>query len=213
MRTGRPIARELFLEAFAAHPWMRHLAERLVFGAHDASGKLVAMFRVAEDGTLANEMDAEYKLPKDTHVSVLHPARMPNHAIAKWADVFGEYKLLQPFPQIARPVHVATDAEKKGTHIERFHGRPTTYGALRGLESRGWQRWMDDVVRFVKPIADRSYVELVTEPGWHPSQTADDIEPQKITDVVFRHGNDTLGSLDPVVFSEIVYDLESLTSS
>jgi photosystem II stability/assembly factor-like uncharacterized protein len=212
MRTGRPIARELFLEAFAAHPWMRHLAQRLVFGAHTSDGKLVATFRVAEDGTLANEKDVEYKLPEDAHVSVLHPARMPKDSIARWADVLGEYELLQPFPQIARPVHAATDAEKKGTRIERFHGKDATYGALRGLESRGWQRWMDDVVRFVKPIGKDGYVELETDPGWHPSQTADDIEPQKIGDVVFRHGTDTLGTLDPVVFSEIVYDLESLTS-
>ena len=209
MRTGRLIDRELFLEAFAAHPWMRHLAQRLVFGAHDASGKLAATFRVAEDGTLANEMDAEYTLSKDARVSVLHPARMPKDALAKWADVFGEYKLLQPFPQIARPVHAPTEAEKNATSLERFRGKSATYGALRGLESRGWQRWMDDVVRFVKPVGPKAYVELETDPGWHPSQTADDIEPQKLGDVVFHA---PLGSLDPVVFSEIVYDLESITS-
>jgi photosystem II stability/assembly factor-like uncharacterized protein len=211
MRTGRPIARDLFMDAFANHPWMRHLAQRLVFGAHDSSGKLVAMFRVAEDGTLANEMDAEYTLPKDAHVTVLHPARMPRDAVAKWADVFGSYKILQPFPQIARPVHAPTDAEKAGTRIERFRGKTAAYGALRGLESRGWQRWMDDVVRFVKPVGKKAYVELEIDPGWHPGMTADDIEPQKLGDVVVQYG-DTLGALDPVVFSEIVYDVESLSS-
>ena len=209
MRTGRLIEHDLFLEAFAGHPWMRHLAQRLVFGAHDASGKLVATFRVAEDGSLANEMDAEYKLPKDARVSVVHPARMPKDALAKWADVFGEYKILQPFPQIARPVHVPTEAEKSATRIERFRGKDATYGALRGLESRGWQRWMDDVVRYVKPVGDRAYAELETEPGWHPSQTADDIEPQKLGDVVLHA---PVSELDPVVFSEIVYDVELISS-
>ena len=212
MRTGRLIAHDLFMDAFARHLWMRHLAQRLVFGAHDPSGKLLSTFRVAEDGTLANEMDAEYKLPKDAHVSVLHPARMPKDALAKWADVFGEYKILQPFPQIARPVHAPTDAERNGTRIERFRGKDATYGALRGLESRGWQRWMDDVVRFVKPLGkDKAYVELETDPGWHPSQTADDIEPQKLGDVVVSFDG-TFAAVDPVVFSEIVYDLESITS-
>jgi photosystem II stability/assembly factor-like uncharacterized protein len=209
MRTGRLIERELFLDAFAKHPWMRHLAQRLVFGAHDSAGKLASTFRVAEDGSLASELDAEYKLPSDARVSVVHPARMPKDALAKWADVFGEYKILQPFPQIARPVHVPTEAEKTATRIERFRGRDATYGALRGLESRGWQRWMDDVVRFVKFVGDKSYVELETDPGWHPSQTADDIEPQKLGDVV---SHAPLGKLDPVVFSEIVYDIESLSS-
>ena len=212
MRTGRHIERTLFLEAFAAHPWMRHLAQRLVFAAHDTSGKLVATFRVAEDGTLADDNDAEYTLPKDARVTVLHPARAPKGALAKWGDVFGSYKIVQPFPQLSRPVHAPTDAEREATRIERFRGRSATYGALRGLESRGWQRWMDDAVRFVKPVGARAYVELETDPGWHPSQTADDIEPQKLGDVVMRDSS-TLGSLDPVVFSEIVYDVDSITSS
>jgi len=106
---------------------------------------------------------------------------------------------------------VPTEAERAARAIERFRGRTATYGALRGLESRGWQRWMDDSVRFVKPLADRAWVELETDPGWHPSQTAEDIEPQKIGDV-FVHEPLTLGALDPVVFSEIVYDVESITS-
>ncbi len=211
MRTGRFIERALFLDAFAGHPWMRHLAQRLVFGAHDASGKLVATFRVAEDGTLADPKDATYTLPANAKVTVLHPARMPKDALAKWSQVFAEYEILQPFPQLSRPVHAPTEGERAARAIERFRGRTATYGALRGLESRGWQRWMDDSVRFVKPLEGRAWVELETDPGWHPSQTAEDIEPQKIGDV-FVHEPLTLGALDPVVFSEIVYDVESITS-
>ncbi len=208
MKSGRRIDRVLFLEVFAAHPWMRHLAERLVWGAHGASGEIIQLFRVAEDGTLANEQDAEYKLPIDASVSVVHPKRKNLQA---WSSRFAEYRIIQPFPQIARPTFEPTEKERGARALERFRGKKTSYGALRGLESRGWQRWTDDAVVFAKPIGpNRKFAELETDPGWHPSQTADDIEPQTIGDV--RISSDlTFGAVDPVIFSELLYDLELLT--
>ena len=209
MKNGRHIGRALFLEAFAAHPWMRHLAQRLVWGAHDASGAIVRTFRVAEDGTLADEKDAEYKLPADATVSAVHPARAPKNAWDAWSALFAEYRIIQPFPQIARPTFDATNEERGARTLERFRGRKTSYGALRGLESRGWQKWMDDAVVFAKIVGPhRQYVMLHTDPGWHPSQTADDIEPQTLGDVTLSSEN--FGALDRVIFSELVYDLETL---
>ena len=212
MKTGRLIDGGLFVSAFAGHPWMRHLAQRLVWGAHDARGALVETFRVASDGELTNARDEAFALGKDAKVSVVHPARMPAGATDVWSALFGEYQILQPFPQLSRPVFSPTAEERTAHALSRFRGRKASYGALRGLESRGWHRWMDDAVRFAKPMGPRRFAELETEPGWHPSQTAEDIEPQTLGDVVLPE-DVTLGALDPVAFSELVYDVESITAS
>ena len=64
----------------------------------------------------------------------------------------------------------------------------------------------------MKPVgAGRTYVELETDPGFYPGQTADEIEPQKLGDLTLSDET-TLGALDPVVFSELVYDIDSITS-
>ncbi len=147
------------------------------------------MFRVAEDGTLADMKDAEYKLPKGATVSVLHPIRMEKRDIDAWSAVFGEYRILQPFPQLARPVFAPTEQENSAHALERFRGKKTSYGALRGLEGRGWKKWRDDSVVFARPVTPKEYATLDTEPGWHPSMTADEVEEQTVGDL---HLHDTL---------------------
>jgi hypothetical protein len=209
MRTNRRIAHELFLDAYALHPWMRHLARRLVWGAFDADGKLRTTFRVAEDGTLADSKDDTFVLPADVRAGVMHPIHLDEKTFAAWGQLFAEYELTQPFAQLARSVHVPTTEEKNGKTIDRFRGRKVTAGAMRGLQSRGWERWMDDIVRFAKRISGDSWVELVTEPGWHPSQSADEIEEQTIVSAEL-HGPQTLGALAPMDFSEIVCDVEAI---
>jgi hypothetical protein len=218
MTGGRRIERAPFLDAFAGHPWMRHLAQRLVWGVHrggndGGGGELTATFRVAEDGTLSDDRDKALVLPKDATVSVVHPARMPEEAMDRWRQLFADYEIVQPFAQLSRPVHAPSSSESGASRIERFRGRKAVYGALRGLESRGWRRVTDDAVYYAKQIGKTAWASLETEPGWHPSQSADEIEPQTLGDVVL-HAEKTarFGELDPVVFSEIVYDVDAVTA-
>ncbi|MDF2696528.1 MAG: Molybdate metabolism regulator, partial [Labilithrix sp.] len=67
-------------------------------------------------------------------------------------------------------------------------------------------------VEMAHRLGARGWVVLETEPGWHPSQTAGDIEPQRIEGLRLS-GEDGFGNLSPLQFSEIVYDIESITSS
>jgi hypothetical protein len=83
-----------------------------------------------------------------------------------------------------------------------------TYGQLRGLEARGWQKWHDSSVQMAKPLGGRLWAVLDTDPGWHASDTAESVEPQRIEDVVF-HGGDA-AELDPRAYSELAYDLDRL---
>lgn len=224
MRTGRRIAPALFLEAFAAHPWMRHLTRRVVWGVFEggagARPEPVTTFRIAEDGSLADADDRAFTLASDALVGVTHPVHLAAEDRRRWSERFAEYELLQPFPQLGRPVYVVSEAERGQKALTRFDGLDATYSALRGLETRGWQRWMDDdAVVFAKPLtgpassrgARGAYAILATTPGWHPSMTADDIDPQKVESIALHDRHDaslTLGRLDPVTFSELVYDVE-----
>lgn len=226
MRTMRPIAGSVFLTCFATHPWMSHLARRFVWGAFPsqdafasfsgggASKTAIKTFRVAEDGSLADIEDQPFTLTPESVVVLLHPLAIAREERERWGQIFGDYEILQPFPQLARPVFTVDEGERKAKALERFSGRKVGYSALRGLESRGWERWNDDVVQMVRRLGAKTWAVLHTEPGWHPSQTVDDIEPQSIERLQLHSsgasGEDGFGALSPLVFSELVYDLETI---
>ncbi|WP_146655329.1 DUF4132 domain-containing protein [Labilithrix luteola] len=211
MRSARTISAEVFTGCFAKHPWMTHLAQRFVWGAFEGT-TLKATFRVAEDGSLASVADETFELSPAMMVTLLHPLAFPEGELERWAQVFADYEILQPFPQLARPVFVIEESERAKNVLARFNDKTVRYAALRGLEARGWERWYDASVQMAQRLDARSFAVLDTEPGWHPSQTADDIEPQRIEGLRLS-GGEGFGSLSPLLFSELVYDLETLTSS
>jgi len=212
MRSARAISASVFTSCFAEHPWMTHLARRFVWGAYEGTS-LKSSFRVAEDGSLANVDDAAFELSPEMTVTLLHPLALPKGEVERWGQLFADYEILQPFPQLARPVFTIEDAERTTKVLSRYDGRTVSYSALRGLEARGWERWYDASVQMAQRLDSKSVVVLGTEPGWHPSETAADIEPQRIDGLHLTIEGDGFGSLPPLVFSEIVYDLETLTSS
>ena len=209
MCTGRTIERDVFIECFATHPWMRFLARRLVWAFNGVT------FRVADDGSLADVRDATFELPQGASVRVVHPLNLDASERDAWAKVFGDYEIIQPFPQLARTVYEITDAERAGKSTDRFRGKTTTVGPLRGLETRGWERWSDDMVtgigRRVGVGTSEVWVVIDVSPGWHPSETVDAIPSQTIEAIVMHGPPDvTFAALSPVVFSEIVYDAARL---
>ncbi|BBH66671.1 hypothetical protein ACTI_33560 [Actinoplanes sp. OR16] len=193
MCTERQIPAEIFLSRFARHPWMTHLARRLVFLS--SSG---VSFRVAEDGSLATADDEPFTLPDDATVCVAHPL---NFDVRQWLPVFADYELLQPFPQLDRPIH--RDARDADVYI----GRKTTYAILRGLERHGWTRQYDAAVQMAKPLPAGARAVLHTDPGWHASDTVDSAPPQTVEALTIPAG------LSPVALSELIHDLRVLDRS
>lgn len=202
MRTERRIPGPIFLDRFAGHPWMTHLAQRLVWGVFDGD-TLSGTVRVAEDGTLADVADESITLPAGATVVILHPLHFPDGALEAWSQVFADYELLQPFAQLDRPVHRFTPEI-----LSMFAGRKTTYAQLRGLERHGWVRWYDAAVQMAKPLGGRTSAILRTEPGWHASDTVDSAPPQTVEDIALFGA--TGDELPPVTFSELIHDLRML---
>ncbi|GAA2057891.1 hypothetical protein GCM10009839_79320 [Catenulispora yoronensis] len=212
-----------FCSYFVAHPLVRHLVRRLVWGSYDADGTLLATFRIAEDLTFA-DLDDEPFEPDIATVGLVHPLEFAE-LIPRWSDVLADYEILQPFAQLGRETHTLTDAERETLNLSRFRGVDIPVGKLVGLTRRGWRRgeaWDNGVEVFVlRPLPDGRALVANIEPGIDVGGIADS-GPQELTDVwIARDGVgdwfprdgacDPFGTLDPVTASEILRDLTEVT--
>ncbi|GAA1551607.1 hypothetical protein GCM10009678_38140 [Actinomadura kijaniata] len=201
-----------FRDLFVAHPLLRHLVRRLVWLAEDGNGSVA--FRVAEDGTFADVDDDPFTLPDTARVGIAHPLDLGEGAGA-WSELLADYEIMQPFPQLGRPVHALTDAERASRTLDRFADVTVPTHRILGLERRGWERGeaQDAGVQgeIFRPLPDgRSLVAhldpgiSVGDPGFWPEQRlihiALDADP-----------GSRFGDLDPVTASEVLTDLTELT--
>jgi hypothetical protein len=200
------------------HPLVRHLVLRLAWGAYDATGALLAVFRVAEDGTFASVDDDAFVLPDGASVGVAHTLETSKDDEAKLAQIFGDYELLQPFTQLGRETYRLTDEElQKGT-IERWKGKKVPTGKVLGLEARGWRRgqpqdgghigWVEKTVGEDTYSIDLDPGIAVGDVSMFPEQEV--VGLGKGVDFRWRKGDRSLVSTDPIVMSELVRDIEKM---
>jgi predicted DNA-binding WGR domain protein len=218
-----------FDDLFVGHPLTWHLARRLVWVAESGGGTdgeqgARTEFRVAEDRTLADAEDDIQTLPGDARIHLAHPLEMAG-TLGAWSEVFADYEILQPFPQLGRAVHALTEEERGGSHLTRFENATVATGRLLGMQRRGWARGepQDAGVErwFSREVGPNRFVVLDLDPGIavglvdeFPEQTLravwlntgpDDYRPSRTTSLRF-------GDLDPVMASEVLADLAELTS-
>jgi hypothetical protein len=158
MCTRRRWRAEDFHRFFRAHPLMRHLARRLVWGVYDGeAGALRDAFLVTEVATLADRTDEPYILPDGAWVGIAHRLDMDEALRAACGQVFADYEILQPFRQLEREIYTLTGDEAQSRLIARFNGRKVAPGSLMGLTGRGWRREVGDggnVTECVKPVGN-----------------------------------------------------------
>ncbi|GGV24107.1 hypothetical protein GCM10010182_53100 [Actinomadura cremea] len=214
----RPVGE--FREYLVAHPLVGHLVRRLVWLADDGSA-----FRVAEDGTFADAADATVSLPATAQVRVAHPAHLGD-GVKAWAEVFADYGILQPFEQLARPVHTLTGDERDGGRLARFEGVRVAVTDLLGLTRRGWERGprMDAGIEWwiSRRVASGRYVVLTYDFGLTVGDRempggAESLADVRLTAWPDRYKPDRptslrLGDLDPGIVSEVLADLVHLTA-
>ncbi|MGW5051965.1 DUF4132 domain-containing protein [Actinokineospora sp. NPDC004072] len=202
-----------FTDLFVKHPLLWHVVRRLVWAVY---GETVTGFRVAEDRTFADVDDEPFTLPADARVGVAHPLHL-GETLPAWSEVFADYEILQPFPQLGRPVHALTDAERAEPVLTRFDGQKTQAGRLMGLLRRGWERGDPQdagiVHWFTKPLPDGRAVVANIEPGiavgdlaMFEEQAFDGVHIDD-TGLGYHRAGSALGTLDPVTQSELITDL------
>ena len=212
--------RTLFIE----HPLLWHLARRLVWTSFDSSDAPMQSFRVAEDRTLADSDDAEASVADDAVVGIAHPLHLGD-SLRAWSDLFADYEILQPFPQLARETYSLTDDERTQKQLARFTGRTVPTGKILGLSHRGWLRGapQDAGIQHgtYKSIAGDRCVVIDLDPGIIAGSAMEWAE-QKIAGVWLNNepsadwGNSTgvlpFGVLDAITASEMLRDLAWLRS-
>ncbi|MBU8898676.1 DUF4132 domain-containing protein [Corallococcus sp. M34] len=211
LMSQRSVAAADFVAYFVKHPLVFHLTRRLLWAVVDGARRVP--FRVAEDGTFATVKDDAFTLPADGRVVVAHPVHVEAAQQAAWGQVFADYELIAPFPQLVRPVFVP-QATEKGNVCRRFQGAKVPTKALRGLESRRWSRDISDGGGI------STYYCVVDRPNARPIMAWVHFEPGFVVGMDTEEATQTLGELrldtcalqdlDPVVFSELMLDIERL---
>jgi predicted DNA-binding WGR domain protein len=223
MVNGRRWTAEEQRTLFVDHPLLRHLTRRLVWATFDGDDRPTGSFRVAEDQTLADSSDDELTVAGDTVVGIAHPLHL-GETLGAWSDVFADYEILQPFPQLGREVLALTAEERAARLLRRFAGAKVYTGKILGLSHRGWQRGspQDAGVSNLtyKPVRDGRAVVVDLDPGiiagdameW-PEQTIAGVWLNDgPADYGNSKGNFPFGVLDDITASEMLRDIEGLLS-
>ncbi|WP_307798066.1 DUF4132 domain-containing protein [Actinoplanes flavus] len=224
MVTGRRWTGAEFRRLFVDHPLMWHIGRRLVWTRFDDDGAVVGALRIAEDRSLADVDDEPVELGEDDVVGVAHPVHLATDT-SRWAEVFADYQILQPFAQLGRPVYTLTDQETATGRLERFEGVTVATTKVIMLDRRGWSR-QEAVNAGIQPGFDRPagpgrVLSVHLDPGI-VGQVGFDAE-QKLVAVYLHDGSAhawgltddqtlPLSGLDPVTASEVLRDLTDVTT-
>ncbi|MEV0663071.1 DUF4132 domain-containing protein [Actinomadura luteofluorescens] len=217
MVAGRAWTRDEFGSFLVAHPLMWHLARRLVWLGGDRA------FRLAEDRTFADLEDETVEPAASAGVRIAHPVLLGD-SLAAWSQVFADYEILQPFPQLGRPVHALADGEGENGRLERFEGVTVPTGRFLGLTRTAWKRgapqdngiehWIScTLAPGVTVVVDLSPGIAVGLVDLNPIQTIERVWIGAAPGDPSRAIEGGLAGVDPVLVSELLSDLTRLTAS
>ncbi|MFC9996825.1 DUF4132 domain-containing protein [Nocardia sp. NPDC127526] len=213
-------------QLFVDHPLVRQLTRRLVWAIVDPDGAVTGSVRIAEDGSLADAHDEPVTPPGDARLGIAHPLHL-SHTLAAWGEVFADYEILQPFPQLDRETYRLTEEEAAADRLERFMGIKVPVGNVMGLSPRGWEREAPGdngdsrcVFRAFGSVSVMVDVDPGFSAGMPPNARGDHQELYRVwlndggPDHHWWRGAKTapFGVLDPVLASEVLRDLEYLTA-
>ena len=203
LMSGRVWQRDDFERLFMQHPLLRELGRRVLWVARTPDADV--LLRIAEDFTLLDADDAPVTLPAMARLSLAHPIDLDAATLARWGQLWADYGLLPPFPQLGRPVFRLGDAEiAQPVTLARCAGWELATGSVLGLLNKhGWQRLSDGahVYGLRLPLGENVAAVLMLEEGF------DIAEPHATpTQVIERFGFE--GATSARQRSEALYALE-----
>ncbi len=218
---------------FMEKPLMFAFAQTLIWGIYQ-EGKLTEIFGVSEDQTLENADFDEVELPDDGTIGMVHPLELNEEQKITWTEYLQDNETKPPFEQINRPVYHPTKAELLETVLRNFAKTSVSDYRFRSLmEKRGWKRgsvvdggMIDNYLKSYDSAGIEVFVHL-DEMYVYLGEYSENIEIQEFYFV--KSGSVKTGSyvydtyktsrderlikiqdLPPVVYSETMYDFNSL---
>ncbi len=219
---------EEFEKLLVKHPLMINLVRLLLWGCYDSRGKLLRSFRVTEEQDYADVEDNACTLEGAAGIGIVHALHLTEAERTAWGEVFSDYELLAPFPQLGRRVQKLQPGEEKETSITRFDDFKLEAVVLKGIMDRtGWTRGSaaDHGVftEFTRYFPGTNTTAILDFEDGIPMGYMEGWGEQSITAVYFREGQAEehyrgkkdskllpLGEVDPVVISEVLDVLEAL---
>ncbi len=161
---------------------------------------------------MADIDDQTVELPEG-RIGLVHPAHIPD-TVGAWSDVFADYEILQPFPQLGRAVHDPLPDDVDGSGLSRFTGVTASPSQALRLTYRGWEPVWENPASWgqglLYQLSDDVSVLLGLEPGMGTGDPYNGYPDQKLVSVELRGG--TLNDVDRATVSELIADLAGFAS-
>jgi hypothetical protein len=139
MTCGRRWSVQDFETWLVRHPLMINLVRLVLWAGYDGEGELVRAFRVTEEREYVDAEDASCTLEGVASIGVAHPLHLTEEQRSRWGEVFSDYEIIPPFPQLGRRVHTLEAGERENTEITRFRGKKVPQMIWWGiLKAHGW---------------------------------------------------------------------------
>lgn len=218
---------------FLDHPVLFPFAVRLVWAQWDDGGRLVGTFRALPDHSLTDVDDATVTLSA-SQVGLVHPLDFAPELLDRWRSHLADHEVQPPFAQLDRPIHLLPEDRRSERRVSTVEGATVHALTLRGRADRaGWARGSVGDGGMVsclwKPFPAAGVDALLILEGL--SMVADRDARVTLHQLWFVHhgsvafGNyvtdepaadaDTrvipLGQVPPVVFSEVLGDLQAIS--
>lgn len=220
-----------FMHLFVEHPLMTHLTQRVIWSLIDQQGKQRTCFRLTSERTFSDVEDDTITLDPACRVCLPHPLHIPANQRHQWLRLLADYEILEPFPQLSRPVYVCEPSEANATELTRFGTFSVATGSLTALVQSGlWKQLHSYPARIVREFTHQQVrAVLEFEPGYFWEYGQIDYEaPQTLKPLVFRpltakHQDSLLmpdgklvglplGQIPPIAFSEACRELAHLAA-
>jgi hypothetical protein len=140
------------------HPFLGILARRLVW----REGTDGATFRVAEDGTPADDEDRAFTR-SGADVMLPHPLETDPEVVGRWSGIFADYGIMQPFEQLGRAIFEMPASLLSVSRIDAANGRVVPLRRVVAvLDGAGWKNAQ---VTLRKTAGGTAYAYLAATPG------------------------------------------------
>ncbi len=227
MVTGRRWFADEFVNFLVNHPVMQFLLRDYVFGGFNMLGQLTGTFVIRDKDNFQNIDGQPVSLLDFGEISLLHPLQLSDADLNKWKNIFTTNKIKQPFPQLERPVQRLMEREVNDFEVLRLAKLRIPAVVIVGtLDRHGWQRGpvMDGglYTEHIRYFPRQDVTALIQYDGIPTGTGGVDWADQYINHCLFLSGKVAgdydrdfqkglqLGTIDPVVLSEVLCDVELL---